>query len=452
MRIGRSAAVGALALTATVALASCSAGASGDSPANVVPELADDQQVEIVFESYNLAQAGVMADTVNELIADFEAEHPNITVKGQPPQGDTSGGNYTSSVQTQVLAGNAPDVAQLTFDALDYTVNQLGAKPLADLVGEEELETHFGGDHPFHDRAGVLADWDGETYGMPYVFSTPVLFYNATALEEAGVPADPDLSTWDKVEKVAAQVSESTGEPAIDVSCLVKGGNWCMQGLFRSNGARVLSDDRKTIEFGSAEAVDTVGRFADMYEDGVLRNGDYNAQMEGFQKGEVPLVLTTSALQGMYMQAAADGGWELKAAAMPAFDGKDEAVPTNSGSALFILSDDPAEQRAAWEFISFMTSDHAYEQISSKIGYLPLRTGLATEEDGALHEWAQSNPLIAPNLEQIDRMEPWVSYPGNSYLQVEDILATGIEESVYYGEDPEQTMDDAAERAQELIG
>ncbi|NLG55589.1 MAG: ABC transporter substrate-binding protein, partial [Rhodococcus sp.] len=88
--------------------------------------------------------------------------------------------------------------------------------------------------------------------------------------------------------------------------------------------------------------------------------------------------------------------------------------------------------------------------ISTGIGYLPLRPSL-TEEGGVLKEWADSNPLLAPNLEQLDTLEPWTSYPGNSYVQVDTVLADAIEQSVYYGKDPATTMKAAAERAQQLI-
>jgi multiple sugar transport system substrate-binding protein len=117
---------------------------------------------------------------------------------------------------------------------------------------------------------------------------------------------------------------------------------------------------------------------------------------------------------------------------------------------LFVFSDDPAKQRASWELIKYMTSDHAYTEISSKIGYLPLRTSL-TEDPAALKGWADSNPLLAPNLGQLDRLEPWKSYPGNSYTQVDEILAQAVEQSVFYGKDPAATMQAAQDRAQELI-
>lgn len=451
MQLRRTATFGALAVTACLALAGCSTVAGTDSAASVVPELESDQEVEIIFESYNLSQAGVWTDTIEGLLAEFEEIHPNITVTGQPPQGGGSAGSNTvSSVQTQLLAGKAPDVAQLTFDSLEYTATQLGAKPISDLVSAEELDAHLGGEHPFHPSAVGLADWDGKTYGMPYVFSTPVLFVNSTLLAEAGVPADVKLETWDDLQKVGAQVTAHTGKPSVELACTSKGGNWCMQGVFKSNDAQVLSDDRTTIEFGSPEAIDTVERFTEMFEAGVLHNGDAASQMESMMRGDSAFILNSSALQGMLMQTAAASGWELSAYPMPAFPGK-EATPTNSGSALFVLSDDPAKQRAAWELIKFLTSERAYEAISSNIGYLPLRTSL-TEEGGSLYDWAQANPLLAPNLEQLDRLQPWVSYPGNSYVQIDDLLATAIEDVVFYGKDATSTMTDAAERSQELVG
>lgn len=450
MRSLRSLALTLAAGTAALTLAACSGTTQAGNVVAQIPELTSDQQVNITFESYNLAQAGVWTETVKGLIADFEKEHPNIHVTAQAPQGSGALGSITvSSVQTQLLAGHAPDVAQLTFDSLDFAATQLGANPISDLVGQDAVEQHLAGAHPFHDKAKTLANWNGKTYGIPYVFSTPVLFYNATQLQAAGLPADVDLSTWDKVLTAAKAVTAKTGKPSLDISCSVKGGNWCMQGIFKSNGAEVLSDDRKTIGFGSDAAVDTVNKLADMYKAGVLRNSDSSSMSEGFAKGETALQLTTSAFQGMFMSSATKAGWTLKAAGMPGFGGK-PSVPTNSGSALFILGQDPAKQRASWELIKFMTSEHAYEQISSKIGYLPLRTSL-TQQGGALYDWAQKNPLLAPNLAQLDRLQPWVSYPGNSYVQVDDILAAAIEDVVYYGKNAKSTMAEAQRRAQDLL-
>lgn len=448
MRLRRSVAAAITALITTGALASCASNSTGPASTGAVPELKDDQKVEIVFESYNLTQAGPWTDTVNQLLDEFHEEHPNITVTAQPPQGGTVD-DVVSSVQTQLLAGSPPDVAQLGFNSLDFAASQLGAKAMNDIVGDEAVEEHFGGEHPYHPRAKVLGDWNGKTYGMPYVFSTPMLFVNKTMLQKAGVPADADLSTWDAVQEAGEKVTAMTGKPSVDVACFYGSGEWCLQALIGSNGGSVISDDRKTIEFGSAEAAGAVQRMSEMHRAGVLRNADAAAQLEGIAKGDTAFLLNSAAVQGMLLKAAEAGGWELGGVGLPSF-GDQESVPVNSGSALYILSEDPAKQRAAWELVSFLTSPRAFELITSQIGYLPLRTDL-TDEGGVLHEWAQSIPTVQPNLDQLDRLEPWKSYPGNSYSQVADLFVKAAEEVVYYGKPAEQTMREAADRAQGLI-
>ncbi len=431
-----------------VALSGCaSAAATNADAAGILTELPADEKVEIVFESYNLSNAGIWSDTINTLLDEFMAEHPNITVVGQPSDSSTG---TAASVQQQLLAGDPPDIAQLTFNELDFAATTLGSQNLTALVGDEGLEEQFGGEHPYHERAQVLADWDGATYGLPYVFSTPVLWINEAQFEAAGLdPTTVDLSTWDAVAAAAERITASSGAPSLSVTCLVTGGSWCMQGLFASNGAEVLSEDRSTIGFGSDAAIDTVETFRGMFDDGILTNEASVAQYEAFAQGKTAIHVNTSALQGAFLQGSQSGGWTLSARTLPSF-GDEAVVPTNSGSFLALFATDPAKQAASWELMQWMTSDRAYELISTEIGYLPLRDSL-TEEGGSLYDWVEQNPLVKPNLEQLDALEPWVSYPGDSYAQVDQVLATAIEESIYYGGDAEKAMTEAAERAEGLI-
>ncbi|WP_431279157.1 extracellular solute-binding protein [Leifsonia poae] len=367
------AAVTAIALTGCVGAGVAATSADESGTVATIPALKSDQKVSITFESYNLAQAGAWTDTIQGLITEFEKQHPNITVTGQAPTA-AAGANtsYISSVQTEMLAGKTPDVAQLTFDALDYIANDLGAQPISKLVGDKAVQDAFGGKYPMNPNAAKLGDWNGVTYGIPYVFSTPVLWYNATALANAGI-TNPDFSTWDGLEKVATQLKAKTGTAPVTISCTVTGGDWCMQGLIKSNGGKIVSADHKSIQFGDAGSVGAVQEMRDLNDKGLLQNLDSTSMYTAFASGKSLIQVQTSALQSMFMAGAKAGGWELKNTTLPAFGDK-KVAPTNSGSALFIMSKDAAKQAAAWEFIKFMTSPTAYEQISTKIGYLPCET------------------------------------------------------------------------------
>ena len=125
-------------------------------------------------------------------------------------------------------------------------------------------------------------------------------------------------------------------------------------------------------------------------------------------------------------------------------------MPTNSGSALAILSSDPEKQRAAWELMKFLTSEHAFQIITAEIGYLPLRTGIVSDEK-YLKDWVAKNPQILPNIQQMDNLEPSLSYPGQNHLQIRKLYLTAFQQVIFEGADPQKTMQETAARAQALM-
>lgn len=452
----RPASLAGLALATALLVSACggfgaTAGESADAAAPV-PELAPDQQVSIVFESYNYGMAGAWTDTFDALLDEFRAAHPNITVTARKPQGNSPNPatDTISSIQSQIVAGAPPDVAQLGFSDLDFTVNQLRAKPLDRLFGTEAVQRNFdGARHPYADTARTLADWDGKTYGVPFVFSTPVLYYNATLFAEAGLDPSRPPATWQEVADAAAAIAAGTGKGGVYIDCLTKAAkDWCFQSLVRSNGGRVISEDRTTLTYADDAAVEVAAMAQDLVRAGAMPALNQKQGYEAFGRGEIGMILETSAIQGQFVTGSKDR-WDLRSAPMPSFGGK-PAVPTNSGASLYILAEDPAKQRAAWELITFLTSEQAYVRISQGIGYLPLRTGLLDDPEG-LRDWAARNPLLAPNVAQLATMEPWISMPGNNYLQIRDGMMEAVEAVVFQGADPKSTLTAAQTRGATLL-
>ncbi|PRX51393.1 carbohydrate ABC transporter substrate-binding protein (CUT1 family) [Prauserella shujinwangii] len=429
-----------------------STGTGSEGSVSRVPELAPDQEVSIVFESYNFGQAGAWTDTFNELIAAFEKEHPNITVTAQKPQGNSANPatDTISSLQSQLTAGSPPDVVQLGFSDLDFTINELKALPLDDLVGRDAVQANFdGARHPYAPSARTLGDWEGKTYGVPFVFSTPMLYVNKKLFTEAGLDPEQPPTTWAEVRDAAQAIDRRTGKDGVYVDCLTKTAkDWCFQALVRSHGGTVISDDRTRLTFAEKPSIDVVRFMRDMVREGIMPNRTQTQAVESFARGDLGMILESSAIQGMFLQGAGDA-WELGAAAMPSFEGK-QAVPTNSGAALFVFAQDPAKQRAAWELIKFLTSERAYTTIATKIGYLPLRTGLV-EDPGGLESWAADNPYLAPNLAQLEHLEPWVSMPGPSYLQIRDGMMQAVENAVFQGAGPAEALRSAQQEASALL-
>jgi multiple sugar transport system substrate-binding protein len=402
-----------------------------------IPPLPEDRQVTITFYSYNLASAGIGAAGTEQLIREFEELHPNIDVDG-------IGIPFTeiiSQTQADIIAGNPPDIAQLIFNDMDFIVNNLNAVPLENIVPRAEWEQHIEG---FHPRGLALGQLGGLTYGMAFTFSTPVLFYNATIFEEAGLDPDQPPTTWDEAEAMALQIVERTGKGGISIYSP----SWVAQSLVMSNGGRVLSEDRTTLMFGEPEAVEAMVRLRQMVQSGAhIPQGVEPVQ--AFASGQLGMMLMTSAVQAFLINAFEQTGQDLRAAQMPAY-GDRPTVPVNSGSALFILSQDPEKQRAAWDFIKFVTSERGYTIITSEIGYLPLRPDIVNDPQ-YLGEWILENPLTLPNLAQLDRLEPWVAIPGPNYRQIEQIITEAQLTVIHSDVDPTETLRAAQERAQALM-
>ncbi|GIQ70808.1 ABC transporter substrate-binding protein [Xylanibacillus composti] len=400
-----------------------------------------DEQVTLSFYSYNLAIASQIAGT-EKLISEFEEAYPHIKIEAVPiPSTDIN-----AKVQADIVAGTTPDIAQLVFDGLDFAVNNFNAKPLEDIVSAEQLAADFEG---FSPNGLSLGQLDGKTYGLPFTFSTPVLFYNATLFEEAGLDPKQPPATWAEAKEYGLQIARNTAAEGMHVGGAA-GNDWIIQGLIGSNGGKVLSDDRKTILFGEDEAIEAIAMWQDLIHSGANSKMNDNEAIEAFSQGKIGMFLFTSALQSAFVASSEAGGWELQAAKMPAFEGKPTA-PVNSGSALFILSDDTAKQQAAYEFLKFATSERGYTIITSELGYLPLRPSIV-DDPQYLKEWVEKNPLVQPNLEQLDHLQQWVSYPGPNWRQIENILLDAVAKAILSdASEVEGIMRDAQQRAQSLV-
>ena len=415
--------------------------AGGFSPAaraQMAPSV--DQPVTITFYNYNLASAGIGREATLDLIARFEAANPNIKVE---PIGAPSN-EVLSRVQADMVAGLEVDVAQLVFRDLIYAAEQLGAQPLEDLAGEE-LAAHAAG---FVPNGLALGEVNGKTYGLAYVFSTPVMFINRDLFRAAGLDPEKAPRTWDEVKAAGIAIAEKTGKHGFFPGAYGPiDGTFVYQAIVMSNGGGKVRDGN-TLTFANEDQADAVAMLRDLMDSGAHARIDVGAHMDTFASGNLGMFLFTSAVLSRF-ETAAKGNFELGLAPMPAFGDKPTA-PTNSGSAIFTFSQDPVKQRASWELMKYLTSDEAYSIITSKIGYLPLRPSTVTDPR-YLKDWMAANPKFQANIDQLDRLTPNVAFPGPNYRQVENMMKEAMTEAVFGNGDPRQVLKTAQDTAQPLM-
>ena len=401
-----------------------------------------DRPVTISFYNYNLATAGTGAEATKKLIADFMVANPNIKVEGVA----VVSSEMTARVQADIVSGRVPDLAHIVFRDLDFAAKSLGAKAYEDIVEPQELKNQFNGMFEPGLQLGVI---DKKTYGLAFTFSTPVLFYNADLFRQAGLDPDMPPRTWAEVRSAGEAISKKTGKHGFFGGIYgVNDGNFVYQSIVMSNGGKAISDDRKKLMFGEPAAIEAVQMLRDMVDSGAHARIDPSSHTDTMMAGNLGMFLYTSAVQTSLLKAA-NGKFELRAAPEPSF-GTLPTRPTNSGSALFIMSDDPLKQRAAWELLKFITSKEGYTVITRDIGYLPLRLDIV-DDPKYLGDWMKSNPLMRPNLEQLTRLTPNAAMPGSKFRQIEKIMMDAVREAVFGKDDVAKIMKSAQEDAQILM-
>lgn len=402
-----------------------------------------DKPVTIRFQNYNLGSAGPGREGTLEMLETFAAANPSITVEGVP----VPAAEVMSRLQADVIAGQGPDIAQVVFADFGYLVDNFGVPALEDIVPEAELSAHFDGMFP---RGLDLGRIDGKTYGLAYVFSTPILFYNADLFRQAGLDPEMPPRTWEEVSAAAIAITEKTGQPGLLTGIFGPSAyDWLYQGFVRSNGGRVMSEDRSTMTFAEPETVEALATLRRIAVAGAMPNLPSSSAIETMASGNAGMYLQTSAVQGALLRGAKDK-FDLRGISMPTFGDK-PATPTNSGSALVIMTRDPVRQRAAWELVKHLTSDYGYTVITSRIGYVPLRR-TAVESEEFLAPFLRENPIVQPNIDQLQTLVPWVSLPGPNYRQILTVMMNASEQAVFGpSDDIAPIMADAQSRAQALV-
>lgn len=179
-----------------------------------------------------------------EVIDAFEAEHPNITIVGQP--GEWAG--YWDRLATTVAAGDMPDIVQMDEK---FISTYAGRDALLDLSTLENLDTSA-----IDPGALASGELDGSLYGLVVGIGVVSVFANLTLLEEAGVPAPDDTTwTWEDFREIGQQVTENTAPNVYGVQYMGLG-DTDLRLWVRQHGETLWTEDG---QFGAS--VETVASF-----------------------------------------------------------------------------------------------------------------------------------------------------------------------------------------------
>jgi multiple sugar transport system substrate-binding protein len=441
------------AVTLSTASLTASAGATSTTKiatakAATYPTVPASTQVSISLASYMPLFGTAGINELASLVSGFEALHPNIHVTTQALNNSAS---IDGTLQQDEVSGNTPDVVQDTFNDLKFVTKDLGAVNLDQVVGHAEVESVFGGQYRYAPAVTHLGEIDGHVYGIPWTLSTPVLFYNANLFTQAGLNPQQPPTTWTALQADALKIKAATGASGFANGCIgagASGSDWCLQAIVDSYGGSVMNKAQTALTFDNPKTEFAIKEMQGLADAGAMVNLSSAQVVAAWESGKLAFVLNSSALTSTLV--AADGGhFQMLATRMPGF-GTHLAVPTNSGSALFMLSKQKLQREADWELIQYLTSPQSETTITENIGYPPLRPAIASAPQ-YLQAWANSNQFLTPNLFQLEHITPWLAYPGPNFAQITTIFTNAATNVIFQDAPLDTTMQGAESQATALL-
>ena len=380
---------------------------------------------------------------MEEIIKDFEAQYPEITVEA------TFQGNYTDlykKLLAAIAAGTPPDCAvsypsmiaeYLQADAVVALDDYINA-PVIGLT-EEDLEDIY---------PGYLAEcrfpqYGNKYYAFPFTKSAVGMWYNLDLIKAAGYDAPP--KTWQEFEEMCLAIKEKTGKPCY---AYYESASTFDAWLY-SRGAEQLNEDQTEAIFNGSEAVESLEMMIRLIEAGAAwkPEGSYADQAE-FGKGNVAFTMSSTSGTYYYKQAVEQSGTGPKEWGQTIIPQSDLNNPKTVlyGGSFCVFKTTEAKQKAAWLFVKFFTDTEQTAKWGSQSGYMPVRASAAT----LLQDYFAKEPIAK---EQIEKIVPY-GYPepnvrGEQEIRdfIEDAMVAAFEGIMT----PQEALDEAVKKANEAL-
>lgn len=421
-------------------------------------------KIEITFAHIFVDDGNDNRGQIVQALADqFMAEHPDIQVNIE-----STTTSYRDIFNNTLLAaeqGNPPHVVQLEEGSTQLAVDSTYFVKITDIATDEQQ--------------AELADFlpqilnfytiSGEVWSLPWNSSTPLLYYNKTLFEKAGLdPTSPPKTFADVM--AACDVAMNAGLNF--AGCI----NWPMAGWFpeiwvtMQNGLLLNNDNgrsgRATESYlNSPEMLTVVQWWKELADKGYyIYTGspeDYVGEATSFITQRLPMHINSTAGLANFIRFANTLGYELGVA--PLVIPNEEAtqgVYTGGGSLWVTGGHSDEEIAAARDFVFFMTRTDNNILWHKETGYMPNRfTSLDVLE---AEQWFEANPFYRIAVDQLLNtvVSPATAGPVlGPAAEVREYLIKAIQSVIDQGEDPAaalQVAKDAADAAlqdyNELVG
>lgn len=366
-------------------------------------------------------------------------------------------GTYPEALNAGIAAFRAqqpPHILQVFDVGTGVMMGAEGAiKPVAEVLEE--------GGYTFDKSQylpGIVAYYsapDGTMLSFPYNSSSPILYYNKDAFEQAGLDPNSPPETWPEVFEAARKINEANGGCGFTTTWPTWIGlenfsawNNVPYGT-QQNGLAGLDVD---LLINSPLHVQFFQSLADLQKEGVFRYGGRTSEAKQlFLSGECAILTESSGGLGDIVKSGLNYG----VGRLPYYP-EAEGAPQNTipgGASLWVFAGHPEEEyKGVAEFFNFLSQTEIQSRLHQVSGYLPVTMAAyeATKESGFYEE----NPGRETPILQMMGKEPTENSRGIRLInmpQVRDIQNEEIEALLAGEQDAQQALDEAVRRSNEAI-
>ncbi|MFJ1800137.1 MULTISPECIES: ABC transporter substrate-binding protein [unclassified Streptomyces] len=409
--LGLTAVAAALGMTATLS------GCGGEAAS-------DDVTLKLVAADYGTGPENSSDKYWSGVAAGFEKEHPGITVDVTVLHWK----DVDREVGEMVKAGNAPDIAQIGAYA-DYA--KAGKLYTADETLAIRTTANF---LPSLADAGKI---NGTQYGLPFVASTRLLFYNEKLFDQAGLDAP---ETWDDIRSDAAALKAK----GVDYPFALPLGQEEAQAetlMWLLSGGGGYTDDVGAYDIDSAENVTTFRWVRDNLVGAGLTGPvapgklDRAKAFKAFAAGKVGMLNGHPTLMD---EAEAEG---VKVGMVP-LPGSDGPTKGSMGVADWMMGfKKNGHREEIGKFFDYAYSDENVLEFADQYDLLPV-TGSAS----AAMETDTKHRKLRPFLAALPN-STLIPYGKTSWATVSDAIKKKIGSAVAPGSNPEGILGEVAAEA-----
>jgi sn-glycerol 3-phosphate transport system substrate-binding protein len=412
------------------------------------------QKVEItepVTIQFWHAMGGSRIELIQGIVDDFMEENPNITVEVQYT------GSYNDTlnkVKAASKAGNAPHVFHLYEIGTLQMIHSGIITPIYELEKWESINWD-----DFFSPVSSYYMVQGNHYSMPFNSSTPLLYYNKTFFEEAGLDPEDPPATFQEVVDVSRTLQEELPQLKAPITWNLH--SWyfeqfhcLMDEPLVNNGNGRQGELPTEVLFNEEPGQQILEWWTGMEEDGLFLDvgPGWQNHRAAFGSGEVAMVMSSTSDVNQLTGLLAEKGWEMGTGFIPHPEGADGGVAIGGGS-LWITNNQPDEELlAALKLVKYISSDGPQVRWHKGTGYFPVRkTAMEQlEEEG----WFEENPNFRTAFDQLLESPYTVNTAGaliGVFPELRSLVETAIQK-VYAGDmTVEEALDEAAEKTNQSI-